>query len=208
MWHKKLATGISVLAAVLFVVLTVGVMQHASWVTAYDESGVALIRHFSATKIALFKAVTFFAQPATGVVLTAIVVIIAALRRRWRIAAFIATSVIGSTVLMKIIKTIVQRPRPTVDRIIPESGFSFPSGHSVNAVAFYGALLVLAFFYLRRRWLKTLVMLALAAEIVLLPISRVYLGVHYPSDVTAGLLLGLVVMLTATTVVLQPQKLK
>ena len=203
MWHKKLATGISVLAAVLFVVLTVGVMQHASWVTAYDESGVALIRHFSAT-----KAVTFFAQPATGVVLTAIVVIIAALRRRWRIAAYIATSVIGSTVLMKIIKTIVQRPRPTVDRIIPESGFSFPSGHSVNAVAFYGALLVLAFFYLRRRWLKMLVMLVLAAEIVLLPISRVYLGVHYPSDVTAGLLLGLVVMLTATTVVLQPQKLK
>ena len=195
MWHKKLATGISVLAAVLFVVLTVGVMQHASWVTAYDESGVALIRHFSATKTALFKAVTFFAQPATGVVLTAI-------------AAYIATSVIGSTVLMKIIKTIVQRPRPTVDRIIPESGFSFPSGHSVNAVAFYGALLVLAFFYLRRRWLKTLVMLVLAAEIVLLPISRVYLGVHYPSDVTAGLLLGLVVMLTATTVVLQPQKLK
>ena len=140
MWHKKLATGISLLAAVLFVVLTVGVMQRASWVTAYDESGVALIRHFSATKTALFKAVTFFAQPATGVVLTAIAVIIAALRRRWRIAAYIATSVIGSTVLMKIIKTIVQRPRPTVDRIIPESGFSFPSGHSVNAVAFYGAL--------------------------------------------------------------------
>ena len=176
--------------------------------TAYDNSGVALIRHFSAAKTAFFKTVTFFAQPATGVVLTAIAVIIAAGRRRWRIAAYIATSVIGLTILMKIIKTIVQRPRPTVDRIIPESGFSFPSGHSVNAVAFYGALLVLAFFYLRRRWLKAIVMLVLAAEIVLLPISRVYLGVHFPSDVTAGLLLGLVVMLTATTFVLQPKKLK
>ncbi|WP_373891678.1 phosphatase PAP2 family protein [Weissella confusa] len=208
MWHKRFATGVSLVAAVIFVDFTVGVMQHAGWVTAYDNSGVALIRHFSATKTAFFKAVTFFAQPATGVVLTAIAVIIVAVRRRWRIAAYIATSVIGSTILMKIIKTIVQRPRPTVDRLIPESGFSFPSGHSVNAVAFYGALLVLAFFYLRRRWLKAIVMLVLAAEIVLLPISRVYLGVHYPSDVTAGLLLGLVVMLTATTFVLQPKKLK
>ncbi|MBJ7694654.1 PAP2 family protein [Weissella confusa] len=206
MWHKKLATGISLLAAMIFVVFAVGVMQHASWVTAYDDGGVALIRHFSTAKTAFFKAVTFFAQPVTGVVLTAIAVIVAAVRRRWRIAAYIATSVIGSTVLMKFIKTIVQRPRPTVDRIIPESGFSFPSGHSVNAVAFYGALLVLAFFYLRRRWLKAIVMLVLAAEIILLPISRVYLGVHYPSDVTAGLLLGLVVMLTATTFVLQPKK--
>lgn len=206
MWHKKLATGISLLAAMIFVVFAVGVMQHASWMTAYDDGGVALIRHFSATKTGFFKAVTFFAQPVTGVVLTAIAVIIAAVRHRWRIAAYIATSVIGSTVLMKIIKTIVQRPRPTVDRIIPESGFSFPSGHSVNAVAFYGALLVLAFFYLRRRWLKAIVMLVLAAEIILLPISRVYLGVHYPSDVTAGLLLGLVVMVTATTFVLQPKK--
>lgn len=206
MWHKKLATGISLLAAMIFVVFTVGVMQHASWVTAYDNAGVALIRHFSATKTGFFKVVTFFAQPVTGVVLTAIAVIIAAVRHRWRIAAYIVTSVIGSTVLMKIIKTIVQRPRPTVDRIIPESGFSFPSGHSVNAVAFYGALLVLAFFYLRRRWLKAIVMLVLAAEIILLPISRVYLGVHYPSDVTAGLLLGLVVMLIATTFVLQPKK--
>ena len=208
MWHKRFATGVSLVAAVIFVVFTVGVMQHAGWVTAYDNSGVALIRHFSAAKTAFFKTVTFFAQPATGVVLTAIAVIIAAGRRRWRIAAYIATSVIGSTILMKIIKTIVQRPRPTVDRIIPESGFSFPSGHSVNAVAFYGALLVLAFFYLRRRWLKAILLLVLAAEIVLLPISRVYLGVHFPSDVTAGLLLGLVVMLTATTFVLQPKKLK
>ena len=144
------------------------------------------------------------------------VTILALISKRYRKLGFtLALTLILCAIIGNLwLKPFVERLRPfeanhfTELLITAPKDFSFPSGHSVNAVAFYGALLVLAFFYLRRRWLKTLVMLALAAEIVLLPISRVYLGVHYPSDVTAGLLLGLLVMLTATTVVLQPQKLK
>lgn len=72
-------------------------------------------------------------------------------------------------------------------------------------MAFYGALLVLIWLYARKQWVKGVATIVLVAVIILIPISRVYLGVHYPSDVLAGLLLGLVTMLTAATIIL-PKK--
>lgn len=108
--------------------------------------------------------------------------------RRYETKLFIA-AIAGAEVLAIGLKFIVRRPRPP-DAIALASGPSFPSGHTLAAVAVYG---ILAFLLLRerplRRW-HLIAALALMAMIVLVPISRIYLGLQWPHDATASLDLG------------------
>jgi len=114
------------------------------------------------------------------------------LLRRWkRPADDIALVVIaaGSAVLPFIVKLIVARPRPTIEHLSHLSSLSFPSEHTTQAAAIYLAIAILLSQSLARGWREAAigfgVLIALAVAW-----SRVYLGVHYPTDVTAGLALG------------------
>lgn len=103
----------------------------------------------------------------------------------------ISINIILITLLNQFLKFVIQRPRPTQYRIVDASGYSFPSGHSMVSMAFYGFLIYLIYRYLKNKYLKTILILILSVVIVLIGISRIYLGVHYTSDVCAGFLLSL-----------------
>lgn len=90
------------------------------------------------------------------------------------------------TVLNQLLKRIVQRPRPTEFRIVEESGYSFPSGHSMVSMAFYGYLIYLIYKYVKNKYLKWISIILLSILICSIGISRIYLGVHYTSDVLGG----------------------
>lgn len=94
----------------------------------------------------------------------------------------------GSEALNVVLKTLFHRERPTIHRLIPESGFGFPSGHSMGAFSLYGMLAFLLWKHIPVWWGRTLLILAACAFILAIGISRIYLGVHYPSDVLAGYL--------------------
>ncbi len=93
-------------------------------------------------------------------------------------------------VVCTVVKYIVRRARPEGFMLIEEVGFSFPSAHAALSAAFYGALAYLSLKRLKNKPLK----ITLVAILLLLPIfigfTRIYLGVHFPSDILAGLLLG------------------
>ena len=89
------------------------------------------------------------------------------------------------------IKQIFQRPRPINSRIIDESGYSFPSGHSMVSMAFYGYLIYLIHKNIRNKYVKLALNLLLSILIISIGISRIYLGVHYTSDVIAGFLVAI-----------------
>jgi undecaprenyl-diphosphatase len=83
-----------------------------------------------------------------------------------------------------------KRQRPTLQRLVEASGFSFPSGHSMVSFAFYGMLIYIAYANLPRSAMRTTIVWFIAVFICLVGISRIYLGVHYPSDVAAGFAAG------------------
>lgn len=89
-------------------------------------------------------------------------------------------------ILNTIVKFAIQRPRPSGYNIIVESGYSFPSGHSMVSTAFYGFIIYLIYKNLKSNKLKFIYISVLFLLIIFICISRIYLGVHYASDVLGG----------------------
>jgi membrane-associated phospholipid phosphatase len=121
----------------------------------------------------------------------------------WRDGAYVAGLTIAQGLMNHTIKTTVGRPRPTdsvVEVIFPNTGLSFPSGHVMFYTAFFGFAFFLALTRLRRSPGRKLVLATSGALIVLVGPSRIYLGAHWLSDVVAGHMLSLVILLLGVEV--------
>lgn len=89
-----------------------------------------------------------------------------------------------------LIKFLFHRKRPDVTHLVFAPHFSFPSGHAMASSLFYGTLILLTPLLIKKRNLRLLVQVGLASLIVLIGVSRIYLGVHYLSDIIGGFMLG------------------
>lgn len=98
----------------------------------------------------------------------------------------------------QILKRIIARPRPNEFRIVEETGYSFPSGHSMISMAFYGLFIYLIYKKINNKYLKWTLIILLSILIILIGVSRIYLGVHYASDVCAGFLLSIAYLVAFT----------
>ncbi|MCI8360141.1 MAG: phosphatase PAP2 family protein [Clostridiales bacterium] len=109
---------------------------------------------------------------------------------RWRAGIPAVACVCASVICNQVLKYIFHRPRPTVLRLAPADGFSFPSGHSMNNAALYIALALLLVPLLSRLWQRILAFSGFMLPPFWVGVSRIYLGVHYFGDVLCGWLLG------------------
>ena len=119
--------------------------------------------------------------------LTALLII---LIKNKKIGLSIFANLVTVTGLNQLLKRILQRPRPTEFRIVEETGYSFPSGHSMVSMAFYGYLIYLIYKYVKNKYIKWSLIVLLSCLIVGIGTSRIYLGVHYTSDVLGGFLIS------------------
>ena len=103
---------------------------------------------------------------------------------------FYFITVAGGGLLNLWLKSFFERERPNVNRIIDADGFSFPSGHSMGSLTYYGFLIYLVLRSKRKPYSKLGLGILFCLVILLIGISRIYLGVHYPSDVMAGYMAG------------------
>ncbi len=118
-----------------------------------------------------------------------------------KIGISVCLNLIIATALNILLKNILQRPRPIEFRLINETGYSFPSGHSMISMAFYGFIIYLIYKYVKNKKIKYTLITVLSILIFSIGISRIYLGVHYTSDVLGGFLISISYLIIYTRLV-------
>lgn len=142
-----------------------------------------------------------FTSLASVVVLAVLAAVIAALAPGKAPGWCVAVNLVCVVALNTVLKVIVQRPRPDGFRLISETGYSFPSGHSMVAMAFFGLLIWMVWRYHRKDVMRVVWCVVFGLVIVMVGVSRIYLGVHYASDVLAGFCVSLIWLIFYTRVV-------
>lgn len=154
-------------------------------IIGYKIVSTFLISDF-ATPIAKF--ITNFGGAIFLIILTILLLVVL---KNKKVGLSICINLVVVTILNQLLKRLLQRPRPTEFRIIEETGYSFPSGHSMVSMAFYGYLIYLIYRFVKNKYLKWISIVLLSLLICLIGISRIYLGVHYTSDVLGGFLISI-----------------
>jgi undecaprenyl-diphosphatase len=150
-----------------------------------------MIDHRSVGLTQVMRAVTSLGGTLVLVPLTVVGVVLLASMRRFWLAGYLATVVIGASLLSSTAKAIVGRPRPPVDvRLTGVGGSAFPSGHATQAAATYLAVAIVVGVVVTSPLVRRLLWFVCATVVVAVGVSRMYLGVHWFSDVIAGWLAG------------------
>jgi undecaprenyl-diphosphatase len=137
-------------------------------------------------------------QPFTLGVVVTIGAVYAFARGRRRLALYLVVTVVGGGLVDSAVKVLVNRPRPIVDHPIATAwGQSFPSGHAMSSTVAYGALLLVFLPAIPRRW-HIRAIAGVVALVLAIGLSRLFLGVHFVSDVIGGYVLGLAWLAAAT----------
>lgn len=155
----------------------------------WDEKIFSYLRSFeSETMTTIFKAITNLASVVALISITLLIWIIP----KFRIYGKIVTgNLLLSSLSNPIIKLFYARNRPLNVALIEESGYSFPSGHSMISMSFYGLFIYLLWHSQLTKPYKIISILGLTLLILFIGISRIYLGVHFASDVIGGFFLAL-----------------
>lgn len=173
---------VCIISFILFLVTVILITNDNKY---FDNYIINLFKYKSDILTNIMKIITFLGSALSIILLTVLLIIVVKGKRN---KILILINVIVTTLLNQLLKNAFQRGRP-IDSIIEESGYSFPSGHSMVSMAFYGFLIYLV--YKSNIKYKGLIVGLLSVLIVLIGISRIYLGVHYPTDVIGGFTLSL-----------------
>lgn len=191
-WRKK--TGMSkktlllvVIPLLLFFLLaicvTAGVTANfEGW--AYSEA----VENMSPLMTTIVKSITHIGD--SPVIITFCFILLTIPKSRKTIAMPVSLAVILSSLLNIALKHIFARERPNIMRLINETSYSFPSGHAMINASLYTMLILLIFRFIKNKPLKITLSSVCMALVIVIGISRVYLGVHYAGDVIGGWLIG------------------
>jgi len=161
------------------------------WFGAWD---VLISRYFISLRsdwlTSLMKNITQFGGAEFGGVIVFVILLFLTLKKRYMHAIALTLAVSVSYFASLSVKHIFSRPRPLASPLVPEDGFSFPSSHAAVGIALYGILMYFLISHFEKTWQKVLVAISGSALILAIGASRIYLAVHWPSDVIGGYIFG------------------
>lgn len=184
--NKK--TILLIISIIILILLIIGL--YLNYLSFIDDVIYKFIIGFKTPFLTFFfNFITFFAS-IEWLVIISIIILLFCKERKLKIGLLIY--LLGIALITLLLKNIFIRERPFELMIIFEDGYSFPSGHSSSSMAFYGLLSYLIYKSKLVKYKKVILISSLILLILLIGISRIYLGVHYPSDVLAGFMVGLI----------------
>ncbi len=197
--EKKAAKTLGVVGVVFFVLFGIvisGVASRQEWVQQLDLFFIDLIRNPAPIQGSLWLSFVFFSTWFAQSKLTTSIALLIGLwfgfQKRIALGVWFFSSILLGEITLKLLKHFVARPRPATNgELALAHGFSFPSGHALASALFYGSLALLLCFSNANARLKTIGAIILLFWIFLMAYDRVFLGVHYPSDVLGGFCLGI-----------------
>lgn len=142
-----------------------------------------------------YKMITIIADTYQSAIITILLVTFLYFKKHYREALFLAITMTTCGLAMPLLKNIFRRERPNFYRLIEISGYSFPSGHTTSATTMYLTLAIILL-SIMKKLNKYFVFSIAVLGIVIIGSSRIYLGVHYPTDVMAGICLGISIVST------------
>lgn len=187
--HNSILIALSVFL-VLFTVLSFLVAQNA--IGPLDDAIIQIILLWiSPSLTTIMKAFTFIGSVkiVTPLSMLVLFVLYRVVRHLKELYLFVAV-IVGTELSNLLVKYAFHRERPTLHRLIDETGFAYPSGHSMVAFSFYGCLAYLIWRHTKRFSYRLGIIFFSVFMILAIGISRIYLGVHYPSDVLGAYLAG------------------
>ena len=182
-------------ALLLFVILGYIVKFYPDMLIGFDQPIQTAIRgDLPASLTFLFRTITHLID--IPVIITwVLIVAFIFYRKQWKLESYLMLGNLAlAGILIVTFKNIYQRPRPEILHLVEEKGFSFPSGHSLAVTIMVGTLIVIFSQRIKDQLWKRIVQILLEFYLLSVLVSRVYLGVHYPSDVLASLCVGLGVL--------------
>ena len=182
-------------ALLLFMIIGYIVKFYPEMLVDFDQPIQTAIRgDLPETLTLLFRAITHLIDIPV-IISWVLIVAFIFYRKQWKMESYL---MLGNLTLAGILivtfKNIYQRPRPEILHLVEEKGFSFPSGHSLAVTIMVGTLIVILSQRIKNTVWRKIVQILLSLYIFSVLVSRIYLGVHYPSDVIASLCVGLGVL--------------
>ncbi len=161
-------------------------------ITGVDERIMRVLPYIRTEKqTELFSIITFLASWRSLAFLSLLVLLLLIRKKQFPNALFYSTFVMVTEAIIYALKYLIGRTRPEqVLSLVEEDNFSFPSGHTTAATVFFGLTTYFLFKSLKKPFSKLLAVLTFFAIIFLVGLSRIYLGVHFPSDILASIALG------------------
>ena len=179
-------------ALLLFVILGYVVKFHPNYLKDFDSLiQITLRGDLPHTLTFFFSSVTSLIN--TPVIMTWVAVLAGFfLYKKWCSEAILLIGNLALTgILVAFLKNIYQHSRPAIQHLVEEGGFSFPSGHALASTLIFGTLLIIVSQRIKSVQTKRILQSLMIVMIFIIMTSRVYLGVHYPTDVLGSFLLGL-----------------
>lgn len=176
----------------LFFFLGYLVKFYPNWLVSFDDSLTALARLSYPSMNLFFLWITKFADPISVVILTLTFLFLLIKNKKYTESIWLITNLLAiSVVLNPLCKIFFSRERPNLEHLVVEHSKSFPSGHAATSMILYGTLIFILPGLIQHKSLRIRLQFILGTVILMIGISRVYLGVHHPSDILAGFSLSL-----------------
>lgn len=192
MTNKCLKLTITMLISV-FILLMIG---YDNIFQAFDLKIISCIQSLKNEYLTVFyKMITIIADTYQSAIITILIVAFLYIKKYYREALFLAITMSACGIAMPLLKNIFSRERPDFYRLIEISGYSFPSGHTTSATTMYLTLAIVVL-SIMNKLNKYFIFSIAVIGIVIIGSSRIYLGVHYPTDVMAGICLGISIVST------------